>query len=110
MKSIIILTSLLFSSSIFAERQSGSVVGYIPYSNGDKEILIFKLEGNVSGGCNVTARFAIDNTSLRYKTTVSALIAAFHSKAPIAVDYLSSCNSWGNAADVNFIWIGNINC
>ena len=90
--------------------QTGEIIGYLPYSQAGKEIIFFKLQGNVSAGCNITGRFAMDDSSLRYKTTVSAVIAAFHSKTPIMVDYSSSCNTWGNAADVNFICIGNINC
>ena len=105
-----VLLFLLVTTTSFAARQTGVVQGYVPYSDGDREILIFKITNNVSEGCNATGRFAIDNTSLRYKSTLSAIIAAFHSKEEISVEYLSSCNAWVNSADVNFICVGDINC
>jgi hypothetical protein len=46
---------------LFSARLSGTVEGYIPYSSGEEEILIFKLSKISTGGCNTTQRFAIDN-------------------------------------------------
>jgi hypothetical protein len=40
---------------------SARLSGYIPYSSGEEEILIFKLSKISTGGCNTTQRFAIDN-------------------------------------------------
>jgi len=112
MKGIILGILLLVGmpSVALAEKQSGVVKGYIPYSSGGKEILIFNTTNSVAIGCNATARFAIDNTSLRYKATLSVVIAAFHSQKEIVVDYLPSCNVWGNAADIRYICIGEIAC
>lgn len=110
MKIIFLITVILYSNISLAITQSGKITGYVPYSSGGKEIIIFKLENNVSSACNSTARFAMDNTLPRYKATLSAVIAAFHSQSTIKVNYLSSCNAWGNSADVNYICVGNINC
>jgi hypothetical protein len=101
---------LAISSNIFAAKQSGTITGFIPYSTGTKEILIFKLKDNISGGCNTTGRFAIDSTSVRYKATLSAVIASYHAQTPIKVEYKQTCNSWGNSADISFICVGDISC
>ncbi|NOI94298.1 hypothetical protein F0232_04810 [Vibrio sp. T3Y01] len=110
MKSFIALTLVIAAFSTSAASQHGKVIGYIPYSVGDKEVIIFKIENNVSKGCNVTGRFAMDSSSLRYKATLSSIMSAYHSKTPIRVNYLETCNSWGNTADANFVCIGDINC
>ncbi|WP_419811821.1 hypothetical protein [Bacterioplanoides sp.] len=101
---------MLFSNSVLAERLSGKIEGLIPYSSGDHEILIFKLDNNRTGGCNTTERFAIDSSSKKYTATLSSVLAAFHSKTSIVVEYKNSCNYLGNSADVNFICVGSINC
>ena len=110
MKYLIVALSVLFSGPAFCAVHTGEVIGYLPYSSAGKEILVFKLSNNVSGGCNSSARFAIDDTSLRYKNTVSAVMAAFHSKTTIKVDYLSTCNAWGNSADIAYICVGEVGC
>jgi hypothetical protein len=109
-KYLLLVISLIFSSAAFSARLSGTVEGYIPYSSGEKEILIFKLANSATGGCNTTQRFAIDSNDKKYKATLSAILAAFHSKTTVAVDYLPSCNAWGNSADIRYICVGNINC
>jgi hypothetical protein len=94
----------------FAETQQSTISGFIPYSSGDKRILIFKLDGNVTGGCNTTGRFAIDDTSPRYEATLSAVLASYHAQTKVRVNYFPTCNAWGNSADINFICVGDINC
>jgi hypothetical protein len=110
MRKIIFLFYFVISTTTFAATQIAEIQGFLPYSRDGKEVLIFKLDNNVQEGCNDSARFAIDETSPRYKTTVSAVLAAFHSKTPITVAYLPTCNTWYNAADVNYICVGNADC
>lgn len=105
-----ILLIMTFTLPVFAASQVGEITGYIPYSSGSKTIMIFKLKNNVVNGCNTTGRFAIASTSPRFKATEAAVLAAFHSKTPVRVAYLNSCNAWGNSADVNYICVGDINC
>lgn len=106
----VLLLSLFFSSSVVSEVLSGRIVGFVPFSSGDKEVLLFKLDSSAPSGCNVSGRFAMDNSSPRFKLTSSAVIAAFHSQSTVKVNYLSSCNVWSKTADVNFICVGDINC
>ncbi len=106
----ILLGMALLSFSVSAAYQSGNISGYIPYSNGHKEIIIFKLNNNVAEGCNTTGRFAMDSNSPRYKATLSAIIAAFHSQTKVRVKYTPTCDSWGNSADAELICVGNIDC
>ncbi|KDM93464.1 hypothetical protein [Photobacterium galatheae] len=110
MKKVILALLALTSFSVNAASQSGVITGYIPYSNANKEIIIFQLENNVAQGCNVTGRFAMDNTSPRYQATLSAVLAAYHAKSRIRVNYLDTCNAWGNSADVSFICVGDVGC
>ncbi|MGF1708952.1 hypothetical protein [Enterovibrio baiacu] len=107
---ILPLTLAVMSFQASAAWKTGEITGYIPYSEGLKEIIIFKLNENPIGGCNTTGRFAMDSNSPRYKASVTAIISAFHSKTPVRVNYLSTCNSWVNSADASFICIGSINC
>ena len=102
------LTALLSCSAI-AGAKTGRITGFVPYSSGDREILFFSLDNSVSEGCNVSARFAIDNTSLIYKATLSAVIAAYHAQSSVKVNYLDSCNVWGNSADVKSVCFRTIN-
>lgn len=111
MKTMVMLAlAALLSSQAFAARQAGEIQGFIPFNHDGREIFIFSVQNNVSGGCNTTARFAIDETSPSFRTTVSSLLAAFHGQTEIQVDYKDTCTAWGNSADINFICVGGINC
>ncbi|GAB6262567.1 hypothetical protein [Photobacterium sp. 53610] len=110
MKKRIATLIALTSFSVNASVQSGVISGYIPYSHEQKEIIIFQLNNNVAQGCNTTGRFAMDSTSPRYPATLSAVLAAYHSKSPIRVNYLDTCNAWGNSADVDYICVGDVAC
>jgi hypothetical protein len=83
---------------------------YIPYDDGSKQVFIFNFEGNVSGGCNSTARFAIDSTSLKFKGTTAALMVAYQSQTDVTVLYSQTCGAWGNAWDVRAVCVGKIPC
>ncbi len=93
MRFITLVVVLSFSVSAVSSTQSGQITGYIPYSSGDKEIIVFKLKNNVVKGCKTTGRLAIDSRSLRYRATVAAVMSAFHSQTPIVVKYLPGCHS-----------------
>ena len=104
----VLLVAAAFSTN--AEWQEGEISGYVPYSVGDKELIIFKLKDNVIKGCNVTGRFSIDDSSQRYKSTLTAIMSAYHAKSTIKVNYSESCNAWSNSFDANYICVGDINC
>lgn len=110
MKLIILLCGIFLSSVAIAEKQSGQIQGYFPYHTGQKEILFVKLNNNVSGGCNTTARFAIDSNSQGYKSTQASIMAAFHAKTTIHVNYSATCSSYNNVYDINYICVGDIDC
>ncbi|MEZ8142133.1 hypothetical protein A1OO_19385 [Enterovibrio norvegicus FF-33] len=101
---------LLFSSTAIAERQSGQITGYIPYTNDGKKIIIFQITSNVSGGCNTTGRFAVDSLSPIYEGTISAVIAAHHAQSPVTIIYTQSCKAWDNSWDAQGVCVGNIPC
>lgn len=107
---MLILFFSLISTSAFANFHSGEISGYIPYSQDSRKILIFKVTGMKGQGCNTTSRFAIDSNSLKYDATVSAIMAAFHSKTPVRVRYYDTCKAWGNSADVSHLCVGDISC
>lgn len=110
MRLLLFVVIFAFSQMCVAEQQRGKLTGYIPTDVNGREVLIFQIENNVSGGCNVTGRFAIDSTSLSYKGIFSAAIAAFHSQSSVSIIYFESCNSYGNAWDVRAICVGNLPC
>jgi len=105
-----LLATLLVGSAVFAETQVGTITGFIPYSSEDEKVLIFKLEGNVEGGCNTTGRFAIGDSSPRYEATLSAVLASYHAQTKVRVRYLPTCEYWANSSDISYICVGNINC
>ncbi len=110
-KSLILVMALIVPNiAVAVVKQSGKVIGFVPYSVDEKEVLIFKLENNITTTCNTTGRFAIDSTSPRYKGTFSTVLAAYYAKTPIIVYYFPTCNSWRNSADVDFICVGSVNC
>jgi hypothetical protein len=110
MKFVVILVLMLHTAIATAQSQSGKITGYIPYENGQNQVLIFQIQGNVSGGCNTTARFSIDSTSPKFKGTQAAVIAAYHSQADVQVLYAQTCNSWINSWDVRAVCIGSVPC
>ena len=109
---LVALALVVIAGNSEAGRLTGKVEGYLPYSSGTKEILIFKITNNDSliTGCNATGRFAIDDSSTRYKTTVAAVISSYHAKTPLTVDFSYTCNMWVNSFDVNYLCVGDINC
>jgi len=110
MKKIIFLAFLFVSSNSFAAIITGPITGFLPISSGDTEVLLVKIGGGTTAGCNTSARFAIDSNSKRYDATFASVLAAFHAGDSIKVNYLSSCNAWHNSADINYICVGIINC
>ncbi len=111
MRSIIFCVLFLAALSALAGTQSGKITGYVPYSNGQKEVLLVKLENidEVERGCNTTARFAMDSDSPKFKATQAAVIAAFHSQTEVKVKYSETC-TYAASWDISFICVGNINC
>ena len=107
----VLLALAVFATTADAGAQSGKVAGFVPYKNSSGgEMIIFKLEGNVGSGCNVSQRFAIDASSQHFKGTQAAILAAFHAKTELRVVYNETCNVFGNAWDVSYVCAGAINC
>lgn len=106
---LLIVIFMVFCVEVSAATQAGKIVGYVPYDANGKEMIFFQLQGNVSGGCNTTARFVIDSSSLKFRGTVAAIIAAYHAQADVTVIHQQSCSSWSNSWDAQAICVGNIN-
>ena len=110
MKKILFFVLLSISFGANADRQVGEITGIIPYESGGKKLFFFQLKDNVSGGCNLSARFTFDNNKVNYDAMVSSMMAAYLAKIPVQVEYTKTCNSWGNSYDVSWVCIGNIPC
>ncbi|WP_020413340.1 hypothetical protein [Microbulbifer variabilis] len=110
MKLFAFILGLLITQAVTAEFHTGEITGLIPYQNGTKEVLIIQMEGNPSGGCNTTARFAMDSDKVWFKTAQSVLLAALHAQSQIKVNYTASCNSQSNAWDIQYLCAGKISC
>ena len=109
MKKLLILC-LFFPAVTFADRQTGYITGYVPTFDGEQEVFIFKLEDNVIDGCNTTGRYAIGSASATYNTIKTSVVAAFHGKAKVTVEYDGSCDVWSNSFDATRACFGTINC
>ncbi len=110
MKKTLCAVLCLCATLAVAQSQTAKVTGYIPYENGGREIFLLKLQSNVAGGCNTTARFAIDSTALRFKGTQAAVMAAFHTQTDVTVSYTQTCGAWGNAWDISYVCVGSAAC
>lgn len=111
MKKFLILMCLIFCNLANAQTfQTAKITGFIPSHLQDKEVFIVKIEGNASGGCNTTARFAIDSSQLHFKSVRAAIMTAFASQTPIIVAYTETCNMFPNAWDIAYVCVGPINC
>jgi hypothetical protein len=110
MKKILLALLLSLSATAFAETQTGKITGYIPYDAGGKQLFFVALEGNVTGGCNSTGRFAFNSDQLRFKGTQAALMAAFHNQTEVTVTYAPTCNTYANVWDLVYVCVGKIAC
>jgi len=90
--------------------QTGRITGYIPYSDGDRQVFIISLDTGQVDGCNVTARYAIDSGSPRFKNTMAAAMMAFHSQTPVTVSYNTTCAAWSNSHDLSYVCVGALPC
>jgi hypothetical protein len=100
----------LFPLGVQAGRISGEISGFVPYESVGKKILIFKLKNSVADSCNTTARFAFDQTKVNFDLMSATILAAFHAKTPVQVEYNKTCNALSNAFDARFVCLGDINC
>ena len=109
---MLIFTFLLLGSPLAScvEFQGGKVTGYIPSDLNGKLLLLVRLEGNVSGGCNTSGRFAIDSSLPRYKSILVALMGAYHAQTPVMIAYTQTCNAFGNSWGIDYVCIGNVPC
>ncbi|PUE41087.1 hypothetical protein B9Z49_21190 [Limnohabitans sp. 2KL-51] len=110
MKKHLVAILCCFAAVASAQFQTAKVTGYIPYESGGRQIFIFQLEGNASGGCNTTSRFAVDSNSLKFKGTQAAIMASFHTQTDVTVVYAQTCGAWVNSWDVVAACVGNIPC
>lgn len=109
---IVFLITVVFSTSHAQayDLEGGFIKGYLPYAQGGREIFFFNVDSTVASGCNVTNRYAIDNTKDNFKSVVSAVMAAYHSKTAIKVRVIKECNVFPNAFDANYICVGDVPC
>jgi hypothetical protein len=111
MKKFVILMCLIFCTLAKAQTfQTAKITGYIPSSWQGKEVILVQIEGNVSGGCNTTSRFAIDSSQLHFKSVRAAIMAAFASQTLIIAAYTQTCNMFPNAWDLAYVCVGSIPC
>lgn len=111
MKKFLVLMCFIFCSLANAQTfQTAKITGFIPSDFQGKELVLVQLEGNVSGGCNTTARFAIDSSQLKFKSVRVAIMAAFLSQTSIVVAYTPTCNTFPNAWDLTYVCVGSIPC
>ncbi|EGQ7703135.1 hypothetical protein ACUULL_001468 [Vibrio cholerae] len=107
---LLTLMSVLTAFNAHAARQVGKITGVIPYEASGKKIVIFKIENNIAQGCNVTGRFAFDESKKNFDLMSSALLSAFHAGTTVHVEYSNSCKAWGNSYDIQHICFGDIPC
>lgn len=92
------------------QSDSVKVTGFVPYDFQGKELFFVQIEGNASGGCNITSRFVIDSTQPRFKSVRAAIMASFYAQVPIRVAYAQTCNTYPNAWDLLYVCVGPIPC
>jgi hypothetical protein len=107
---VALIVAIASLSQAHATYTTGQITGYGPGTANGKYLVVFKLVGQATSGCNTTARFAINSDSLHFQGALSAIVAAFHSQTPVTVSYEATCNKLDNAFDVNFVCVGDINC
>ena len=90
--------------------QKGMISGYLPYAEGEREVFFFSLKPLAGGGCNNTNRFAIDSNSKNFNSVVSAVMASFHSKQEVTIQYTAKCDTYSNSWDAHYICVGDIPC
>ncbi|WP_267782196.1 hypothetical protein [Vibrio cholerae] len=71
---LLTLMSILTAFNAHAARQVGKITGVIPYEASGKKIVIFKIENNIAQGCNVTGRFAFDESKKNFDLMSSAAL------------------------------------
>lgn len=111
MKKLVAIMCLAFCAMANAQSfQSAKITGFIPSDYQGKELFVVQIEGNASGGCNTSGRFAIDSSQPKFKSVRAAIMAAFFSQSPIVVAYTQTCNAFPNAWDLSYVCVGSIPC
>lgn len=103
----ILAVCCLLSAPAFGSEAMGRVVGIMPFSSGDAEILIFRIENATASGCNTTARYTITSDNKRYKGTFATILAAYHAGTSVRVWGAGTCNNYGDSEDVAFVCDGH---
>jgi hypothetical protein len=103
MKYFILMISIVISATAFAGEGNGKITGFIPYANGNKEIILIKVEQHTSSpSCNSTLRFSMREDNLKYQGTKAAALAAFMAGTPVKILGENNCRAWGNAESIMF--------
>jgi hypothetical protein len=92
---------------------AGIVTGYLSAGTSvgqANEMFFFQITNQPGGGCNTTNRFAINSTNNNFKTLVASVMAAYTTQTPINVQWQSTCNTWPNSYDANYVCVGSIPC
>jgi len=111
-KAVAIIFLILVSTFTYAGTGIGKITGVIPYVKSSGERIFFiKVDSTLDApSCNETNRFALSDTKPHFDITVSAILAAYHSKSDVKVRGHGSCNYWSNSEDINYICFGDIPC
>lgn len=111
MKSLILLYTLA-STIVFAGEGTGEVTGVIPYTKSDGSRIFFVSVASKtnSPSCNTTNRFVFSDIDPSFDVSVSAIMAAFHSKTIVRIKGSGTCTYWSNAEDARYICVGDIPC
>ena len=103
----VVAAALLPSLPAWADTFTGRITGY---TSATTPMLFVRLENGPLGGCNTTGRFVMDGNTPKYKATLAAVMAAFHTQTPIKVHYTTTCNTWRYDWDLQFARVGDIQC
>ena len=113
MKKIILFCLFLVSPLVGAyPLDAGKIKGYIPYARGGVEYLFIQLDHTRADrlDCNSTNRYVITDKSDNYRSTLSAVMAAFHAQSPVKVQHLGHCDDFGNSESMSYLCVGDIPC
>jgi hypothetical protein len=79
----------------------GALLGALPYTCPGGECFFVQATSNTGlAACNTSGRFVMSASDPKYKTTVAALLAAYHSQTPVTLYGAGTCNTWSNAEDL----------
>lgn len=110
MARIFTLLLLIVTATATADVKVAKITGFGSGIFAGKETFLFTVEANPVGGCNTTARFALDSGAANFKATQASIIAAFYGQSDVQVFYSQTCAIFPNAWDVSYTCTGAMAC